>query len=225
VPSEFTEKQIAEHKKVYDEGWRLCEGELNLEKELPEPSWWVRRHLKQAIVCFEAALAINPRGWPSMWALGKIHERLGDAAVAFDYFSRAHLVKPDHPDVAREASLSALDLGDSSAAIAFCRAAIAVKPGDAGLLANLALALLIDGQTGAAAEVVGDALKRNPDDQITIALRRVIDEVASGLRRQPKSRRELRQVRRWLLLSAGGNGNVKSRAWVGRQWESEGVES
>ena len=91
----------------------LTEGRLVLHGAEPprRPGWYTRWQLGRAIRCFERALAINPAGWSSMWALGKIRQRLGDQEAALGWFARAHALKPDQPDVAREAGIAALDLG------------------------------------------------------------------------------------------------------------------
>jgi hypothetical protein len=53
-----------------------------------------------------------------MWALGRIEQRRGNPAAALAWFEKAHRIQPDQPDVAREASLAALDIGLSEKAVA-----------------------------------------------------------------------------------------------------------
>jgi len=89
---EFTEAEGREHDRHYQEGWKLIRGDILLagSRASGAPGWFARRRLAKAIVCFEAALAIHPDGWQSLWALGKIHQRLGTADLALQCFARAH---------------------------------------------------------------------------------------------------------------------------------------
>src|SRR5262245_51219912 len=130
-----TDDEVREHNRVYDLGWSLAKDLLLLDGDDParRPGWFARRRLRRAIECFEAALRIAPEGWQSIWAIGKIHQRLGETAEALGCFARAHQLKPDQPDVAREAGIAATDLGDGPRAVQFSRAAVALAPNDPGL--------------------------------------------------------------------------------------------
>ncbi len=191
---ELTEAEAIEHDRVYREGWGLIEGEILLagSRFRGPPGWFAKRRLTKAIACFEAALAIHPEGWPSLWALGKIHQRLGRNDEALRCFARAHELKPDHPDVAREAGITAADLGDGSAAVKFLEAAMAASPGDGGLPSNLALAHLLCGDVAAARAAVARAAVLLPDDPIVHKVERVVEDVATGRRPRPKTLAELR---------------------------------
>jgi tetratricopeptide (TPR) repeat protein len=189
---QLTEEEVREHDRVYKQGWSLTKGELLLagRDRLGRPGWLSRRRLKRALECFEAALQISPDGWPSLWAMGKIHQRLGESAEALGCFARAHEIKPDHPDVAREAGIAASDAGDGPRAVQFTRAAVAAAPNDPGLASNLALALLIDDQIQEAQAVAMDAVTRAPADPIARKVKTIADEVASGKRARPRSTRD-----------------------------------
>jgi Flp pilus assembly protein TadD len=189
---QLTEEEAREHDRVYKQGWSLTKGELLLggRGRLRRPGWLSRRRLKRALECFEAALQISPDGWPSLWAMGKIHQRLGESAEALGCFARAHQIKPDHPDVAREAGIAASEAGDGPRAVQFTRAAVAAAPNDPGLVSNLALALLIDDHVPEAQAVAMDAVTRAPTDPIAKKVKAIVDEVASGNRARPRSTRE-----------------------------------
>ena len=189
----LTDDQAREHNRVYQRGWELIKGELLIADRTPSrgPGWLARRRLRQAIECFDAALKIAPQGWQSLWAMGKIHQRLGELPEALGCFARAHQLQPSQPDVAREAGIAASDMGDGPAAVRFTRAAIASKPEDAGLVSNLALALLISGEIEQAKTAAAEAHARAPDDPITRTVHRIVDEVAEGKRPRPKTVREL----------------------------------
>jgi tetratricopeptide (TPR) repeat protein len=106
--SEPRTDDLADHDRVYAEGWRLIKGEIRVhDGKLPRPGWFVRRRLKRALTCFRKALAMAPRNWSAMWATGKIHQRLGNSGEAFDWFACALDINPQHPDLAREAGILA----------------------------------------------------------------------------------------------------------------------
>ncbi len=168
------------------EGLILIHGEAS--KKLNSAS---RERLEAAVALFGEVVEINPGNWASMWLLGKVHQRLGDYEHAFQWFSRAHRVNPDHPDVAREAAIAAMEVGRPEEAVPFSQRAIEVKPDDAGLRANLALALLFSDKPREAQAVAREALCRDPADEITDRIVRIIDEVLSGARRCPHHIRDL----------------------------------
>jgi Flp pilus assembly protein TadD len=120
-----------------------------------------------------------------MWALGKIHQRLGDQPAAFAWFAKAHAVKPDQPDVAREAGIAALDIGRFADALALCQTAVRHSPDDPGLVCNLALAHCLAGQDAEAERCAADAVQRDPKDAISATVLNFIRDVASGKRRRP----------------------------------------
>lgn len=185
---EFTEVEAASHNTLTERGWKLIKGQLILSDNEPEgrPGWFACRKLKQAAQCFEQALRINPEGWSSMWALGKIHQRLGDYEASLQWFARAHDINPTHPDVAREAGLAALDCGNAGLAVRFCSAAADNDPGNAGLVANLALAHTLSGDDTNAIECAERALRVTPDDEISRTVLEFVRAVADGRRARPK---------------------------------------
>ncbi len=125
-----------------------------------------------------------------MWAIGKIHQRLGDQEKALAWFSKSHALKPDQPDVAREAGIAALDLGRVEDALAYCRAAVASNPDDPGLVCNLALAHCLAGNDPEAVRCVTEAAERDPADPVTATVLGFIRDVASGRRVRPRSMHE-----------------------------------
>lgn len=157
-------------------------------------TWLGKRRLKKAVELFKATLKINPSGWPAMWNLGKIYQRLGDHSEALAWFRRAHELKPDQPDVAREAGLEALEVGDYSTAKSYLESAIQSNPDDPGLVANLALAELLGGDAHSATRLANDAVARNPSDRISKAVARLADRVRSGKCHVPRSMAELRRL-------------------------------
>ncbi|MCI0459334.1 MAG: tetratricopeptide repeat protein [Gemmataceae bacterium] len=180
------------HNRLYKEACALIEGLILLGNEPPgelDPAG--RQRLEQAIPLFEEVVRINPGNWAAMWLLGKVHQRLAEYRRGLEWFSRAHRIKPDQPDVAREAAIAAMDAGLPQEAISFCERAIQADPDDPGLRANLALALLFSGRPEEARPVVEEALRRDPNDGITAHIGQLINEVLSGSRPCPHHVREL----------------------------------
>ena len=186
---EFTQEEADAHNALTEEAWSII-NPLIILNESPvrgKPSWFERRKLKKAVSLFEQAREINPDGYSSMWALGKIFQRLGDNAIALKWFEHAHQVNPEQPDVAREAALSALDVGDSDSAIRYCSAAIELSPDDPGLVSNLALAHLLAGDDQKAFRAAEEATSRDPEDPISKTVLKFVDDVAQGRRDRPKT--------------------------------------
>lgn len=150
-----------------------------------------QQRLADAVRLFEEVVRINPGNWQAMWLLGKIHQRLGDYEGGLRWFSRSHRVNPDHPDVAREAAIAAMDAGRPGEAVSFCERALEADSNDAGLKANLALALLFSEKPAEARAVAGEALRRAPEDGITARIVTIIDEVVAGARPCPHHVRDL----------------------------------
>jgi tetratricopeptide (TPR) repeat protein len=183
----FTEDEAARHNALTQRGWALIHGEVLLDGiALRTLGLFSRWRLRRAARCFEAALAINPEGWSSMWALGKIEQRRGNPAAALAWFEKAHAIHPDQPDVAREAGLAAMDVGQSEKAVALCEAALRMTAEDAGLLANLALAYCLAGRNREARDAAARAVARNSADEISREVERFVSDVAAGRRKKPE---------------------------------------
>src|ERR1051325_7849825 len=180
---ELTPEQSELHNRLYLEAWKMIEGELRLHgTPAPRATWSVRRKLKQAISRFEQTLQMNPTNWASMWALGKIYQRLNDYTTALQWFTRAYEINSTHPDVAREASLCAMSAGDANAAMKFTTGAMTLKPDDPGLVANHALALLLNHQPEAAKTNAEKAVTAAPNDAVSKSALRFIDDVIAHRR-------------------------------------------
>jgi len=185
---EFTEIEAARHNSLTERAWKLARNHMIVEgdESRRRPGWFVRRKLNEAMRCFERALDINSEGWSSMWALGKIQQRLGNHQASLSWFVRAHKINPTHPDVAREAGLAALDCGEAALAVKFCSCAVDDKPHDAGLVANLALAYMLNGDDKHAIECAERAARTAAGDEISSTVLEFVRDVADGRRSRPK---------------------------------------
>lgn len=189
MSANLSEEQIALHDESYKKAWSLISGEMRLAENAhtQKVGFFTRRKLNKAIALFEQTIQIKPDNWASMWALGKIYDRFGEDATAFDWLFKAHRIEPNNPDVAREAALSALNIGKNKEAIELTESALRLKPEDFGLVSNLALALLFYGRVDEAREKAKDAVEANPNDRISKDVLTLIEQVISGKRAQPKS--------------------------------------
>lgn len=182
----------SEHDRCYKQAIELMQGEMILhDRSTAALGQSDRKQVGNAIPLLKRVIELNPQNWSAMWVLGKAHQRLGEFDVSFGWFARSHAIKPDHPDVAREATIAALEAGRPQDAIPFARRAIESSPDDAGLRANLALALLFSGAPGQADEVAREALAGNPSDEITKRIVSLIEDVVSGKWKCPRHVREI----------------------------------
>src|SRR5688500_6165406 len=95
----LTAEQISLHEQLYNEGWEILDRNIQIHDRahLGNPGWFARRKLRKAISLFEQTLQINPGNWASMWALGKIYQRLSDDAMAFEWFIKAYQIEQTNP--------------------------------------------------------------------------------------------------------------------------------
>src|SRR5271155_5697780 len=121
----MNEQLVQEHNRLFKQALSIVEGKLSSQgqPDMPVPGWLLSRNFKHAIALFERVLEINPGNWSAMWFMGKVHQRLRNNAEAFSWFERAYHVNPSHPDIAREASISAMEIGSHDSAIVFANRA------------------------------------------------------------------------------------------------------
>lgn len=185
---EFTQEQVDAHNALTKAGTAIVKAYTLLEgRGLQEaPGFLERRQLKEGVRLFTEALKINPQGWSSMWALGKLHQRLGDSTSALKWFAEAARIKPDQRDVLREAGIAALNVGAKEEALRLCFAAVQLAPDDLGLQSNLALAYLITGDDAHAEECARVAVSRAPQDTTSRSVLGLVQDVRQGKRQRPQ---------------------------------------
>ncbi|PAW72137.1 MAG: hypothetical protein B9S38_05605 [Verrucomicrobiia bacterium Tous-C4TDCM] len=180
-----------EHDQVCQRGGNLISPHMQLLGRNPKLSAKAKTELSRGIADLDAVTAYNPKNWASFWMKGKGYQALGDQKAANAEFKVSFAIQKENPDVAREYAASCLQLGDGEEAISATQHAITLTPRDAGLHANLALALLISGKHEEARTAIVESLNMAPADRISLAVKKVIDEAASGKRRQPKTMADL----------------------------------
>ena len=178
----ITDEVAAEHDRIFQEARATTEGQIPLhgQSEMPVPGWLLAGKLKHAIALLERVLQINPENWSAMWFIGKIHQRFRNKTEALSWFERSYQVNPSQPDVAREASLCAMEIGRHDTAIAFAHRAVQIEPTNPGLHANLALAYLLAGRIPDAQTAVERALAGASSDTISQTIRTMIQHFATN---------------------------------------------
>jgi tetratricopeptide (TPR) repeat protein len=188
-----TEDKQALHNRLFEEAAAIAKGEILLHERsnMPPPGWWLRRKLSRALNLFDQVLAINPGNYSALWLAGKVHQRLGDQEQSFLYLERAYQANPSQPDVAREVSMAAMNLGRHDAAIAYSFRAVQIEPANHGLQANLALAYLLAGSLPEAQKAIAVALAGDPNDKISQTIAKTISHFVEINRRPPATTPEL----------------------------------
>jgi Flp pilus assembly protein TadD len=189
----FTKADAERYKALTARGWELTSVHLLPYGQEPSrrPGVYGQWHLRWAARCFERALEIHPEGWPSMWALGKIYQLLGDPDMAFLWFAKANAERPNHPDLVRDAGRAAMDIGRAEEALALCREAVAFGQDDPVLVRNLALAHCLAGEDTEAGRCAAQAVYLDPDDIVSATVLDLVRDVAVGRRGRPRTLTEV----------------------------------
>lgn len=189
----MTEKQTEERNRLFQEATNLIKDEIPLHErpDMPKPGFWARQKLKKASTLLEQVLQTSPNSWSSMWFLGKIQQRFEDKAAALSWFEKAYQVNPSQSDVAREASMCAMDIGNHEAAIAFAFRGVQIEPNNAGLHANLALSYLLAGQISNAQASIDRSLALDSNDGISKTIQNIVIHFAANGRKPPEKTDDL----------------------------------
>jgi len=183
----------AEHNKYVKEAGDLITPYMRIHgvPEKPTNTSKARADINRGIVLLQAVLVYNPTNWSSWWVMGKAHQALGEAEKACDAFGKSYAIQKENPDVAREYMFECLEIGRTAEAISAAEHAVSLSPKDAGLHANAALAYTLAGRITDAQASISKSLQIDPNDSISLTLRRIVQEIADGRRRQPHTMREL----------------------------------
>ncbi len=193
VDSSRCDTMATDHNAVYKRGVTLIHPYIIVQDRAPAESDRRTRELLGGIACLDRALELAPSNWAAFWLRGKAFQALGDHARSVDSFRSAYRIRPLNPDVGRELALEQMELGEFQDAVSVGEKLALAFPNDAGLKANLALSLLLAGRVERARDTIDDAMRLDPNDAVSRELKRRIDEVANGSRRQPHSLKEFQQ--------------------------------
>lgn len=188
----ITKDRADQHNALTAKAWAiLYDHILLLGRENIRIGFFAKRRLKKAVALFQDALRITPENYSSKWALGKIHQILGDHRSSLKWFEEAYSLEKGNADLCREAGIAAMHCGNFSKALEFSDRAIALDPDDAGLHCNKALALMFLNRDADAIDAVVSSLRLDPNDQITLSVRAIVHSVADGSRPRPNTMIEI----------------------------------
>lgn len=184
---ELPEDQIPIFEANFDKATELAEGLMIIQgKANAKMGYWQRRRAKKAIKCYQACLELIPHHWQSHWLMAKVYQATGDRELALQHFETAVKIEPSNPDLPREASIAAMDLGKVSQAVEYSEEALNRAPVNPGLLCNHAVNLMVMGRDEEALQNIERAMELDPGDEININVHALIKAVASGERRRPR---------------------------------------
>jgi Flp pilus assembly protein TadD len=174
---------------VYKRAWALAKPEMKLgdRPHSQRPGWLGRWRLHKALRLFDECLRADPSNWPTLWAMGKVHQRLGAPTESLACFAKAHDLQPTNADVAREAGIAACEAGRFADSVQYNEAALRLLPNDAGLMSNLGLAQLLNGDVHTGIQTLEAAQAVAPRDGIINGLLRRARDVGDGARPHPRS--------------------------------------
>jgi tetratricopeptide (TPR) repeat protein len=177
-----------EHYQIYKHGTDLIYPHIQLHGQHPKINAKAKRDLAEGIACMKAVVSYNPVNWAAFWILGKAQQALGEQKLEYESFKAAFDIQKEWPDVAREYAWSCLKLGLGEDAVIATKHAISLSPHDAGLQANLAVAYLAIGKNDEADAAISKSLEMDPDDNISQAVRKLIDDVFAG--KKPRTKKK-----------------------------------
>jgi tetratricopeptide (TPR) repeat protein len=178
----MTPEVAAHHNRLYERALSIAKEKVLLEEKPTVTSFGPLKRLKltYAAYLFKRAIKLNPENWHAMWFTGKIYQGLQNNDEAYSWFERAYAINQMQPDILREYSICAMEVGRSETAIDIARAAVRLKPDDSGLQANLALAYLLGNRIADSQAAIDQALIMNRSDKIALDLSEMIKRFARG---------------------------------------------
>jgi tetratricopeptide (TPR) repeat protein len=149
------------------------------------------QEVSQAAGMLEKVIAEAPDWWNAQWFYGKSQMSLGNYETAYVAFREAYRVETTVEAILRELAGACLELQRFDEAVEVAQAAVTLDPGNAELLGNLAVSFLLAGKKAPARKSIDAAIKIDPSDRINQTISRVLLEVETGSREQPKLLRDL----------------------------------
>lgn len=182
-----------EHNRYFEEACGLMKPFITVDgvKAKPATSNKARADITRGIALLDAVIVFNPTNWSAYFMVGKGREAVGEPEKAFQAFAKSYEIQPDHPGVAREYAGACLRLGKATEAVAAAERAVRLSPSDPTHYSNLALAYTIAGRISEAKDAITKSLAIAPNNQTSLAVRRIVNEIADGKRRQPDNLCEL----------------------------------
>lgn len=139
---------------------------------------------------YEAVLSENPQEglillkeleekyndwWNLVFFIGLAYRRLGNFQEGVKYFKKVLTLKKDQPDALAELGLCYAGLGEIQRAIDTLEKVIEIQGQNNEILCNLAMLYLEVGDMIKAEELIDTSLKLNPQDEITLSCKRMLN--------------------------------------------------
>jgi tetratricopeptide (TPR) repeat protein len=187
----LSDEEIQRHDERYNAGYELVKDLVFSARGPYPPDSPARGQLREAIRCFEEALAIVPANWQALLLMGKAHQCLGEYEQALAALLRAHECEPTQLMVAVETGAAAGRVGRHDVAVRVMEAAAREHPDDPRLPFNLGISYLFLGDFAAARRALERAVALEPDQDVNKGLLDLLGEVEAGKRPCPKSEEEI----------------------------------
>lgn len=184
--SEIENKKYNEFNEIFERARKRQEGLILLDgyrKKQLNSSEKVR--LEESIKDFQKCLEIVPNHWQSMVLMAKAFQRLERHTEALEQLELAFNTEKENHTIPMEASLEAMHLKDIDKAIYYSEESLKRKPNDFVLMGNHAMNLLIAQKDDEAKEIIGKAIKMNPNDSVNRNIESIVKGVQSGDRKRP----------------------------------------
>ncbi len=191
----LTEEQAKQHNDLYARASELMKGLVILD-DVPQKSlgFFQKRRLRKAVELYKQVLEINPVNWPSMFAIAKAFQSLGEFQHSLDWFVRANECVPGNPSVAKEVGYAASRLGKHDVALRVMELAAKQNPNDAALHCNLGLSCLLAGKIAEACRAFEQTVELEPQREVNKQLLAFAKDVEAGKRPCPKTEQEIIRV-------------------------------
>ena len=151
----------------------------------------IEEKVRQAVADLQKVVQEFPEAWEPHFFIGKGKQSYGEMEGAYEAMRRAYELEKETESVPRELAGLFLELGRSEEAVQIGQKAAALKPDSHETLGNLACALLISGRLVEAATTIQAALKLKATDRTNLHLKRILEEVETGKRPQPRKLSDL----------------------------------
>jgi len=184
---QLSEKERSLFNKYFAKGNSLSENILILKGTRKDKiSSANSRKAQKAIDNYMKCLEILPNHWQTKWLLAKLFQAINQPVKALNYFEEALDIEDSNCDIAREASISAMDAGYTILAVKYSLEAIKRQPNDAGLMCNHALNLIVNGNDKEAKSWILKAIEIDSNDPINQKVYSIINQVINGKIARPK---------------------------------------
>jgi tetratricopeptide (TPR) repeat protein len=187
----LTDEEIERHDEHYSTGYGLVKDLVFSATGPYPPDSPARGQLREAIRCFDEALAIIPANWQALLLQGKAYQCLGEYEQALTALLRAHECEPTQVMVAVETGAAAGRVGRHEVAVRVMEAAAREHPDDPRLPFNLGLSYLFLGDFAGARGALERAVELEPERDENKRLLDLLTEVEAGARPCPRNEAEI----------------------------------